>query len=382
MTRLASHPLPALTVAEATALQHRLVAALCEWLDGWALVSDGDRGLRPELGRPLRTAAVEATLADFFGLPAAALVRGAGTGALRAAIEALLPPGGRILVHRAPVYTTTAGTLAALGITAVPVDFNDLTALKAAVSDGDGSVGPIDGALIQHSRQLLSDAYAIGDVIATLRAARPGLPLISDDNYAALRVPAIGAQLGATVSTFSTFKLLGPEGVGCVTGNATVIDAIHRRNYSGGTQVQGPEAMAVVRGMVYAPVALALQALVVDQVVARLNAGELAGVVGATVASSQSRVALVELTEPLAPGVLKLAPTFGAAPYPIGAESRYELAPLFYRVSGTMLAADPQLAERVIRINPLRAGADSVISILARALTGAGAESKERQEQV
>jgi hypothetical protein len=338
-------------------------------------MEDGDRGIRPGVGRPARTAAVEAVMADFFGSPASALIRGAGTGALRAAIEALLPTAGRVLVHRAPVYPTTAATLAALGITPVPVDFHDAAALAAAASG-------VDGAIIQHARQQLSDVYRVADVIRTLRAARPELPLICDDNYAALKVPQIGAQLGATVSAFSTFKLLGPEGVGCVVGDAAVVAGIRQRNYSGGGQVQGPEAMAVLRGMVYAPVAMALQAAVVDEVVARLNRGELPGVKRAIVANAQSRVALVELTEPVAAQLLEVAPRFGAAPYPIGAESRYEIVPMFYRVSGTMLQADPTLAERMIRINPLRAGAETVLSILGRALAAATSGDEERQGQV
>lgn len=54
--------------------------------------------------------------------------------------------------------------------------------------------------------------------------------------------------------------------------------------------------------------------------------------------------------------------------YPVGANSRYEIAPLFYRLSGTFLAGTPELADWTIRINPMRAGADLVLTILADAL--------------
>ncbi|MGE5561620.1 MAG: aminotransferase [Chloroflexota bacterium] len=363
-TRLESHPLAQIDVAAAAAMQFRLVDAIRRRIDGWSILSDGDRGIRPGLGRPERTAAVEAALADFFAAPAAALVRGAGTGAIRAACESLLPPRPVVLVHAAPIYPTTLATLTALGADIRTVDFHDQPALTEAARHADG-------AIIQHARQLLTDSYALADVIAALRRGKADLPLISDDNYVVLKVPAVGVQLGATVSTFSTFKLLGPEGIGCVVGDAAVIDAIHRRNYSGGTQVQGPEAMAVLRGMVYAPVAFALQAGVVDEVARRLAAGEVDGVAGALVASAQSRVILVEFAAPIAARVLEAAPRFGAAPQPIGAESRYELAPMFYRISGTMLQGQPELGQRLIRINPMRAGADTVLDILRRSVAAA-----------
>lgn len=366
MARLDSHPLAPLTVPEAAAMQFRIVDAARRHIDGWSIMSDGDRGVRPDLGRPERTAAVEAVLADFFAAPAAALVRGAGTGAIRAALEVLLPTGATVMIHKAPVYSTTEATLSALGMRTVPVDFHDQAALSHAA-------GRVDGAIVQHTRQMLSDSYALADVIAAIRRGRADLPIVCDDNYAVLKVPRIGVEVGATVSTFSTFKLLGPEGIGCVVGDAGAIERIHHRNYSGGTQVQGPEAMAVLRGMVYAPVALALQAEVVDEVVSRLNAGEVSGVTGAMVANAQSRVILVELSDPVAAGVLDRAPRFGAAPYPIGAESRYELVPMFYRVSGTMLRSQPELAARMIRINPMRAGADTVVDILRQALAASAA---------
>jgi hypothetical protein len=41
---------------------------------------------------------------------------------------------------------------------------------------------------------------------------------------------------------------------------------------------------------------------------------------------------------------------------------------MFYRVSGTFLAEDPTLAKRMIRINPMRSGPDTIIKILKSAL--------------
>jgi hypothetical protein len=205
-------------------------------------------------------------------------------------------------------------------------------------------------------------------VLAALRESHPGLEIIVDDNYAAMRVPEIGIQLGADVSTFSLFKLLGPEGLGCVLAGHDLVEKIRRQNYSGGSQVQGSEALEALRALTYAPVALAIQAEVVEEVAAGLNSGRVAGVARAYVANAQSRVVLVELEEDLAREVLETAVKRGAAGHPVGAESRYEVLPLFYRVSGTMRQENPGLASRMIRINPMRAGAETIIEILKESL--------------
>ncbi|NYY80916.1 hypothetical protein DMI65_01205 [Escherichia coli] len=43
--------------------------------------------------------------------------------------------------------------------------------------------------------------------LATLRAA--GVPALTDDNYAVMKVARIGCECGANVSTFSCFSYLG-----------------------------------------------------------------------------------------------------------------------------------------------------------------------------
>ena len=62
--------------------------------------------------------------------------------------------------------------------------------------------------------------------------------------------------------------------------------------------------------------------------------------------------------------ILDAAPKFGAAPHPVGSESKYEFAPMIYRVSGTFRAQDPTIEHRMIRINPMRSGPDTIIRIL------------------
>ena len=59
-------------------------------------------------------------------------------------------------------------------------------------------------------------------------------------------------QCGADLSCFSSFKLLGSEGIGVVIGQSELIARIRTFQYSGGSQVQGHEAMDVLRGLVYA----------------------------------------------------------------------------------------------------------------------------------
>ena len=88
----------------------------------------------------------------------------------------------------------------------------------------------------------------------------------------------------------------------------------------------------------------------------------------AHVSNHQERTALVELDEPLAQRVVEAAVRHGAAPYPVGSNSRYEVSAMVYRVSRAMLEADPELAARLLRVNPFRAGADTVIRVLRAAL--------------
>jgi hypothetical protein len=113
---------------------------------------------------------------------------------------------------------------------------------------------------------------------------------------------------------------------------------------------------------------LAIAAETGEEVLKRINEGELAGVKKAYLANAQSKVLLVEFEEPIAKQVLVEAEKMGALPNPVGAESKYEFAPLFYRVSGTFLKTDPTLASRMIRINPNRAGADTVMNILKKSV--------------
>ena len=243
----------------------------------------------------------------------------------------------------------------------ITVDFNDLSALKQVVDEQQP-----DAALVQHTRQQPQDSYVLADVLATLRAA--GVPALTDDNYAVMKVARIGCECGANVSTFSCFKLFGPEGVGAVVGDADVINRIRATLYSGGSQIQGAQALEVLRGLVFAPVMHAVQAGVSERLLALLNGGAVPEVKSAVIANAQSKVLIVEFHQPIAARVLEEAQKRGALPYPVGAESKYEIPPLFYRLSGTFRQANPQSEHCAIRINPNRSGEETVLRILRESI--------------
>jgi cystathionine beta-lyase family protein involved in aluminum resistance len=356
-------PLPALTLDEAMKKQFALVKTISRHFSGGEFLGGGDLGLAPGLGRPRSTAKVEAVFAEFFGQEDATLVRGAGTGSIREALQAAFPPSSLVFIHDAPPYPTTRLSFEAMGLKTVSADFNRGDEVGRAYKTSEAS-----GALVQLARQKPDDSYDYEDIITRLKNALPDKPLITDDNYAVMKVKRIGCEAGADLSCFSLFKLLGPEGIGCVCGKKVYVEKIRGGHYSGGVQVQGHEALEALRSLVYAPVALAIQAGVCDEVAGRLCSGELSGVKNAFVVNAQSRVVIVELKEPRAQEILKKAEALGAAPYPVGSESRYEITPLFYRVSGTFLKSDPSLASWMLRINPMRGGADTVLDILRKAL--------------
>ncbi|WP_329042410.1 aminotransferase class V-fold PLP-dependent enzyme [Streptomyces sp. NBC_00178] len=358
-------PLATVPLEDAVATQFRLIEATAAHFEGHELFA-ADAGVVPGLGRPRSTARVEAVLADFFGAEDAAFVQGAGTGAIRAALNAAVRAGDPLLIHRAPVYRTTEVTLGGIGVRTVEADFNDPQELREALSSGI-----FRWAYIQHTRQRLADSYEPAEVIAACREA--GVRTIVDDNYAVMRTPAAGVELGADASCFSLFKLHGPEGVGLVVGAADLIADVRRDNYSGGGQVQGHQALDALRALTHVPVMWSVQSRVGAEVAKRLAAGEVDGVAEVRIANAQDRCLLVRLDRPVARELPAVAARFGAAPYPVGSNSRYEIAPLFYRMSSSALDDSPELADWTVRINPMRAGADLVIGILRDSLAALAA---------
>ena len=358
-----TYPLDSISIEEAQALQFKVADCITREFAGREILTCGDLGVVPGLNKPVTTLKAEKVIARIFDAQKSILVRGAGTGAIRYALFAVMKAGDTLLVHTSPIYSTTQTTVEMLGLTIVRADFNDLSEIRRVM----GEHPEIKAALVQYTRQSIGDSYDMETVIRTIKECRD-IPVVTDDNYAVMKVKKNGSQCGADLACFSTFKLLGPEGIGCVVGKEEYIDRIIKHHYSGGSPTQGHEALEVLRGMAYAPVALAVQAAVNDRLVTRLKSGELEGIKDAFLANAQSKVLLVEFEEPIAEEVLKEAEKLGAAPNPVGAESRYEIVPMFYRVSGTFRAADPTITKRMIQINPMRSGDDTVIRILREAM--------------
>ena len=217
-----TYPLHSISLEQAKQLQFKVIDAVTRNFQGEEVLSLGDLGVVKGLNKPRCTVKVEKVFADTFDAPAALLVRGSGTGAIRWALTACLKPGDAILVHTSPIYTTTQVTIDAMGLKPIRADFNDLEQLKAVCAQHKDE---IRGALVQLTRQKPEDRYDYKAVIAAIKAALPGIPVVTDDNYAALKVDAIGCQAGADLSTFSCFKILGPEGVGAVIGSKELICA-------------------------------------------------------------------------------------------------------------------------------------------------------------
>lgn len=355
--------LPILDQAEAFALQQRIVAAACAHLPSNAMFN-ADAGVVPGLGRPETTSLVEAAIADAFGAEAACLVQGAGSGAIRVALSAGPWSAGdrRLIVHSAPDYSTTATTFRDGCVDPVRVDLNSPEAVSQLLANGNH---PRWG-YVQHTRQRLTDSFDPLDTVRTLTGA--GIRVIVDDNYAVLRCKGIGAEVGAAASAFSLFKLHGPEGVGVVVGDGDIVEQAHRLNYSGGGQVQGWQAAASLQALACAPANWAWQSREVLRIVDMLRHGAVAGIVDAGVVNAQDLCVVALLGSPNSDKVREAAARHGAAPYPVGSNSRYEIAPLVYRLSSSTLEAAPELRNWTLRINPMRAGAELTIDILKRAL--------------
>ncbi|WP_040978517.1 aminotransferase class V-fold PLP-dependent enzyme [Oceanobacillus jeddahense] len=356
--------LPALTVQEAQQLQFKLVEKISEHFSGAQFLTMGDLGVASEFKKPEYTEKAERVLAAFFDTEKAALVRGAGTGAIRIILSELMTAGETMIIHEAPVYTTTKDTIRMLGINTKAVDYNDRKAVEELVVDDKES----KVFYIQHARQQISDTYELQKIIELVKHRRPDLPIVVDDNYCVMKTNGIGVEYGADFSTFSGFKLLGPEGIGVIVGKDQTIQQLKEKNYSGGGQVQGYEALELLRMMTFSPVLLATQNEQVEELCRLLNEGEIDGIEHAYIANAQSKNVIVELQEPIAEQVLKRSNELGAAPHPVGAESKYEILPLIYRVSGSFIEAEPRLKKYGLRINPMKAGANMILSILDRAI--------------
>ncbi|MGL4676116.1 MAG: aminotransferase class V-fold PLP-dependent enzyme [Brevinema sp.] len=360
-------PINTMSIPQAMEYQFKLVDTMAKHFSGTEFLNTGSVGV----SKSSHTQKVESCLADFFEVERCILVRGAGTGAIRWGLFALIPSGGTILIHDAPIYPTTETSFQMMNLKISRCNFNNFEEVQKTLQ-----TQAIDAVHIQLTRQQLDDSYQMEDLITAIRQTSPNIPISCDDNYGAMKVPHISARLGADLCSFSLFKLLGVEGIACIAGTTTAIQKIQAVQYSGGSQVQGHESMECLRSLVYTPVMLAQQSTVVDQLADILNKGTLPFIKNALIANAQSKVLLIELREKIAPLLLIQAEKLGALPYPVGAESRYDTLPLFYKVSGTFLQKNPTLASTMIRINPNKAGVNTIIDILSQAYLLATSKEK------
>ena len=358
-----SYPLQSISLDEAIEKQFKLIEIICKNINGRDILNLGDLGVEKTNNMPLRTRSVEKIIAEFFGGEDSFLVRGSGTNALRLSFIELLKNENQILVHDAPIYKTSEFNLKSMKVNILKYDFNDLSNLDTFIKENKIKV-----VLLQHTRQQLKDKYNLKEVINEIKSIDSTIKIIVDDNYAVCKTKENGVEMGADITAFSTFKLLGPVGIGVIVGNKNLISNMKKNNYSGGSQVQGFEAMEVLRGLVYAPISLSIQAREIEKLKKILsNDLRFPYIKNVYIANAQSKVILVEFKESVAKKILEKTVDFGALTHPVGAESKFEFSPLIYRVSGTFLDSDPTLAERMIRINPNRSGAENIANIIEKA---------------
>ena len=366
---------PHVSLPEAVGLQHRLVD-LAQQVMGSDVVFVEDYGQVRDLatvgfgggGRPRATARVEEVLARFFGTDDAVLVHGAGTGSIRAMLNGLVEPTTQVLVHDAHPYKTTLPALRHMGLDVSYVNFDDTDALEKTLRES-----PPETVYVQHVPQRLGDSHDVADVIGLVRSVcGDGVRVLVDDNYAVMRSPRIGVQLGADASALSLFKLLSPHPIGVVLSDAESVGRIRRDLSSAGCQIQGPDAMAALRSLVYAPVALAIQNQAVLDATRAVTDGigtsDYAYLAGAFAAQPGIRCMVLLFDRPVAEEFLRSAWRNGSPSQSVGEEATFEFLPLFTYLTSTFLKSAPGLEQYAVRVNPMRGGPETVLRIIRAAL--------------
>lgn len=144
-----TYPLKGMNLDEARAVQFRVIDCIMKEFEGHEILSRGDLGVVPGLNKPVATSKVERVIADIFEAESCVLVRGAGSGAIRLGLYSMIGPGEKILIHDAPVYSTTATSMEMMGLRCMKADYNDPDNLKAVLAKEKD----IRGAVVQYTRQ-------------------------------------------------------------------------------------------------------------------------------------------------------------------------------------------------------------------------------------
>lgn len=357
-----------MTLEQAAAWQDEWVRAVtARFADLGSPLAGGALGIGGETFRPAATIACEQALADAFGAEEALLVRGGGTGAVRLALFVAVPSGSSVLVHEPETYLTTRLTLEAMGVELVACDFNSDDSVEYALERHRPKA-----VLIQHMRPRLEDSYCLEPLVALIRGVGSPPRIVVDDNYAPLKALKLGAAVGADLSAFSLFKHGGPEGIGCLLGGPGLGERVLPFMTSGGSIVQGPEAIGVVEALGRTALPTARQSLVNREIAARLGANEVPGVRRALAGHCPETVVLIELVQPLAAEVREAAGRLGAATRPVGMESYHEVVPAFLPPSKSLIADRPGIERYVVRVSAMRSGADLVVDLLREAIEAVG----------
>ena len=310
-------------------------------------------------GRPRATARVEEVLARFFESEDAVLVHGAGSGAIRAMLNASAAPGRGILLHDAHPYKTTLPAMEHMGLDIAFADCNDAAALERSLR-----------------RQPAGDGLPPARAAAARRPLRPG----RDDPADPGRRDRAGAdrrrrQLRGTAGGADR-RAAGSRRLGAVAlqaararsgrrgaGPAETTERIRRDLSSAGVQVQGPagDGGAARAGLRASRACGAGRGGRRDRgaINERIAAGALPYVARAFAAQPGVRCAVVVFDRPVAEEFLQSAWRNGSPSQSVGEESQYEFLPLFTYLASTFLKATPELQRWAIRINPLRGGPDT-----------------------
>src|SRR5699024_7606945 len=176
-----TYPVETIDLKKATDFQFKLVDIIHKHFTGEEFLQAGDFGISPNLGKPKYTKKVENVLAEFFDAEDCTLVRGAGTGAIRSVMNVKLESGDKILIHDAPVYSTTDVIMKTMGLRPVIIDFNDFNTFDEDI------IKDTKFCLIQHSRQRIQDKYDLKKVIKKLKEINEDVFILVDDNYVVMK---------------------------------------------------------------------------------------------------------------------------------------------------------------------------------------------------
>ena len=119
-----AYPLQSISIEQAMDKQFRMVSCIMHNFEGYEQLSRGDLGIHQPENEPLTTVKAEKALAEFFNCEIAMLVRGSGTGAIRYGLSSMLKANEKILIHDAPIYSTTRTSFEMLGLIPVTAGFN------------------------------------------------------------------------------------------------------------------------------------------------------------------------------------------------------------------------------------------------------------------